>query len=142
MPCRQSHNEKERTIESLHFIGGSHAHGSSLIHGMDGNIEDGPSGDPVGRETARFFYQQAKRSGFKGQSELGWTLFRRRIAKNTHSLGKLLIDVGYHASCISQRIAIHHVIVNQFLISRQILCRSHIRRSKDLTGGADLNLVS
>jgi sedoheptulose-bisphosphatase len=68
-------------------------------------------------------------------------LFGSRVGEDTLSLGELLVDIRDKTSGVSKSVSVVHEVVNELLVSWNILCSTKIGRREDLGIFADLDLV-
>merc|ERR1712232_1354806 len=115
-------------VESLDFVGGSKAQRSTLVDTGDFNIQDRVSGHTIGSKTSGLFDKESERSGFERQSELGRGLFGGRVGENTLTLGELLVNIRDKTSRVSKSVSVVHEVVNELLVSGNILCGTQVGR--------------
>mmetsp|Transcript_14119 Transcript_14119/g.39008 ORF Transcript_14119/g.39008 Transcript_14119/m.39008 type:complete len:350 (-) Transcript_14119:284-1333(-) len=134
--------QAEHFVESVNFVGRSNADGCTLVDGVDLDIQDGSTRNTIRGLASSLFNKESKRSGFEGQSELGWASLRSGVRENTLLLGELLVDIRDKTTRVSECVTVFHEMVNQLLVSGQVLGGTQVGRGKDLAVRADFDLAS
>mmetsp|Transcript_3255 Transcript_3255/g.6095 ORF Transcript_3255/g.6095 Transcript_3255/m.6095 type:complete len:285 (-) Transcript_3255:175-1029(-) len=127
-------------IETINFIGRSNRKSSTLINSINLNIQYRSTRNSVRRLSSSLLHKKSERSSLKRKTKLRRRRRRGGVGKNALSLGKLLIHIGHKSSRITKGITISHVVVNELLVSWNILCCTEIGGGKDLAVRLDLDV--
>merc|ERR1719354_240037 len=99
-------------IETVNLVGRSNTKSSTLINGIDLNIQDGSSSNTIGRLSSSPLNKQGKWSCLEGKTKLGRGRWRRGVAEDTLGLGKLLVNIRYKSSRVTKCVTVLHEVIN------------------------------
>lgn len=128
-------------VESFHFLRTTDTEGGTLVDGIDLHVQDGPTGNTIGRLPTGLLYQHTKGCSLKGQTELGGAALRGGVTEHALSLGELLVHVGDETTGIPEGVTVLHIVIDEFLVSRDVLGGTEIGGGEDLAVRIDLDVV-
>mmetsp|Transcript_18777 Transcript_18777/g.24382 ORF Transcript_18777/g.24382 Transcript_18777/m.24382 type:complete len:390 (-) Transcript_18777:51-1220(-) len=119
-------------IKSINLVGRTKAKGGTLVYGVNLNVKDGSSSNSITSLSTSLLNKKTERSSLESQSQFGRRGRRSGVGEDTLVLCELLVYIRDKSSRVTKSVLVSHVVVNQLLVSRNVLGSTQVRRSEDL----------
>jgi len=129
-------------VETVNLVSRSNSKRSTLINSINLYIKNGSSGDSIGRLSSSLLNEESERSSLESKTKLSRGGRRGGVGEDTLGLGELLVYIRDKSSRVTKSVTVSHVVVNELLVSRNVLCSTKVSRGEDLAVRGDLDVTA